>query len=433
VRPRRVALLSPCGWGNLGDAAILDSVIDALRRRAPEAAIVAFTQNPSDTTRRHGIPAHTLLGFSPPLYEVAEEGEGPPLPSGAAASRASSPSPSALRLLARRFPGLRATYLLARDLLAERAHRRKSLALLAGCDAFVVAGGGQLDDSWGGPFGHPYALYRWSSLARRAGAPFLLVSVGTGKLGALSRFFVRGALARAQYLSFRDLGSRSLAAEAADVALASIVPDLAFGVPVPRERLDLRAGTVVGVSPMPYRAPRAWFEADDDAYRGYLAALAKLVQALLGRGHAVALFATGGSDARTIRELVGLVEPALPEGARSRLLIPPVRSVASLLGLLAGLDAVVASRLHGVLLSHVAGRPCLAIPHERKVRVHMAEMDQADACLDIHTFDPFAAADRVERLLEEKEALSARIRREVEKRRTLVERQYDALFGEPTP
>ena len=34
----------------------------------------------------------------------------------------------------------------------------------------VVAGGGQLDEEWGGSWGHPYALMKWAVLARVAGA-----------------------------------------------------------------------------------------------------------------------------------------------------------------------------------------------------------------------------------------------------------------------
>src|SRR5688572_27719818 len=66
-----VALLSPCGWGNLGDAAILESVIHAVRRRLPHAPILGLTLNPPDTAWRHGIPAHSCTGFSYRDYGVS--------------------------------------------------------------------------------------------------------------------------------------------------------------------------------------------------------------------------------------------------------------------------------------------------------------------------------------------------------------------------
>jgi hypothetical protein len=50
-----VALVSPCGYGNLGDAAIQDAVIANIRIRHPDAKILGVTLNPSDTENRHGI------------------------------------------------------------------------------------------------------------------------------------------------------------------------------------------------------------------------------------------------------------------------------------------------------------------------------------------------------------------------------------------
>src|SRR6185295_7608476 len=59
------------------------------------------------------------------------------------------------------------------------------------------AGGGQLDDVWGGFLGHPYVLRRWSRIARQVGASFYVASVGTGTLSAASRLVVKQALAAA--------------------------------------------------------------------------------------------------------------------------------------------------------------------------------------------------------------------------------------------
>ena len=83
-------------------------------------------------------------------------------------------------------------------LLREPAHVGRSLQRLRGATVLVVAGGGQLDDVFGGPFGHPYALWRWARLARAVGSRFAVVSVGTGTLGSLSRLLVLGALRLAE-------------------------------------------------------------------------------------------------------------------------------------------------------------------------------------------------------------------------------------------
>ena len=68
----RFALVSPTGYGNLGDEAIIHSLIYAIRRRIPDAEVVGFTQNPSDTARRHCIAAYTCSGVSIPGYKVTD-------------------------------------------------------------------------------------------------------------------------------------------------------------------------------------------------------------------------------------------------------------------------------------------------------------------------------------------------------------------------
>src|SRR4029453_10345101 len=71
-----VALVSPCGWGNLGDAAIVDALIQGIRRRFPNPEILAYTLNPADSTRRHGVEAHECLGYSLPTYRINFDGAG---------------------------------------------------------------------------------------------------------------------------------------------------------------------------------------------------------------------------------------------------------------------------------------------------------------------------------------------------------------------
>lgn len=431
--PSRVALLNPSGWGNLGDAAIIDSLIAGVRRRRPGVEILGFTLNPEDTKARHAIPAHTLAGFSLRYYAVQQDQATGGNPAVDSAVSVPPPFPSIsgrLRRLASHLPGLRLLYRLLLSARAEFGHLRRSKALLQGVDTFVVAGGGQLDDHWGGPFGHPYVLQRWARLARRGGARFLVLSVGTGSLvGPLSRFFVRRALSGADYVSFRDEGSRRLAEGAGDVAGAPIVPDLAFAVPHPTSTTGVpRAGRVIGISPMAFLAPHR-SEEDRRTFRRYLELLASLVRLVLEDGHTVALFATEGMDERTILQLVDVLEPSLAATVRQRLLRPPITGLDSLFRLLDGLEVVVASRLHGVLLSHVAGLPCVAIPHERKVTAHMRDMGQERFCLEFASFDPQAGMGVLTDMLRSREAVAREVRDEVARRCLLVEQQYDRLFG----
>jgi len=412
-----VALLSPCGFGNLGDAAILDSAIAAVRRRLPNARPVAFTMNPDDTRARHGIEAHPILGFSRPFYPVNEVG---------GARRRVGPRASAWLA---RVPPLRKLRTLAATVAAERAHEAACAVALAGCRLVIVAGGGQLDELWGGPWAHPFALWRWSAIARRVGARFVALSVGTGKLASpLGRRFARRALAGAAVVSFRDAGSRRLAEEAGVVAAgtAALAPDLAYAVPRPTSApAARRARPLVAVSPIAHHDPRAWPDEDARAYTAHVQMFAELARRLLADGADVAFFTTNRSDGDTVAD----VRAALGPADAARVVVADTSGVERLLSFLETADAVVACRLHGVLLSHVAARPVVALAYERKVEALMADMGEDAACLPLASTDGPRLHAVVAGVLGARPGPNAAIRARVDERATRVERQYDELLG----
>src|SRR5215472_9025546 len=61
----KIGLLDHVGGGNLGDDATLDAVAGNLKRRWPNAEIVAFSMNPDDTETRHGIRSHPIRRSKP--------------------------------------------------------------------------------------------------------------------------------------------------------------------------------------------------------------------------------------------------------------------------------------------------------------------------------------------------------------------------------
>src|SRR6516225_6955010 len=56
-----IGVLDHMGYGNLGDAAVQESVIANIRKRLPNAQLVGFSLVPDDTLRRHGIPSYPIL------------------------------------------------------------------------------------------------------------------------------------------------------------------------------------------------------------------------------------------------------------------------------------------------------------------------------------------------------------------------------------
>ncbi|TMQ10936.1 MAG: polysaccharide pyruvyl transferase family protein, partial [Deltaproteobacteria bacterium] len=378
----RVAFVSPSGLGNLGDAAILDSLLAGIRRRRPGAEIVGFTLNPADTRARHGVEAHTCGAFALPHYGVRRTSRGP----AGEAGPGEEPSPR-LRRLRRAvgaLPGARQGRRAVMMAVAELRHRREVAARLAGFDHVVVAGGGQLDEFWGGPLGHPYTLYRFSRAARRAGARFDVLSVGTGTLATpLGRRLVRRALAGAAYRSFRDARSRELAQVAGALAGDPIVPDLAYALPVAPIVPPPGGRRRIGVAPMCYADPRVWPKPDAARYAHHLETMAAIAARAVRDGHEVAMFGTDRPDGAPVAECHAIAAHQLTGDERARLRVVAVDEVAPLMGLLATFDAVVAARFHGVLLAHVVGCPVLAVSHERKVATLMSELGHDAYCAPI--------------------------------------------------
>jgi polysaccharide pyruvyl transferase WcaK-like protein len=413
----RIGLVSPCGWGNLGDAAIVESAIRHIRARVPGVSLVAFTLNPGDTARRHGIPAYAL-------DRQAEDGggaAGPAAPGGSSPAKTRPPLPRPVR----------GAWRLLRGATAELRHVVRAYRAVRGLRVLVVCGGGQLDELWGGPYQHPYALWKWTLLARLRGARVVFLSVGYGSLTTVvGRWFARSALGLASYRSCRDQRTHGLVDRLGVRRAHPVVPDLAYGYPVrpPPSTAAANGRLTVGVSPMAFRDPRAWPQKNAEAYAAYVRAVAALVTWLLGRGHRVTFFATARADRRTIADVRVAVEalggaPRPDEGPLHE------ETVEDCLECLRGVDCVVVSRLHSVVLSHLAGKPVLALSYDWKVDQLMMDAGQADLCLGIGAATPDALTAAFERLEADRHGIAARIASRVEEWRAAVQRQFDEVFA----
>ena len=395
---KKFGLLTPyTGW-NLGDGAIQEALIWNLRKSFPDCELCGFTLYPENTEKVHGIKCFSLTGFAVQNYSPI--GWEPIVLNESTIGFAERRQKLKIILkkislvsnLAKRTFGLRHAIRKALgNVRRECAHLLASIRIVRRLDAVIVAGGGQLDDYWGGPWGHPYTLLRWAVLSKLFQKKLLFVSVGTAPIDStLSRVFVKLALYFANYRSYRDETSKDLLKTISFTRNDTVFPDLAFGYPVSekdRGGLSHKPTMVVGVSPIAYLSKHAWPRENISIYERYLGELVSFIEKLSSKQYQVILFSTDMPDRKAIRDIVEILKRRRQDNLSRRLRILRIVTVSDLTRQLMPMDFVVASRLHGVLLSNVMIKPALAISYERKVNTHMDEMGQSDFCLDIHDFD----------------------------------------------
>lgn len=449
----KAILITPYGGTNLGDAAIQEAVIQALKAKVPGVEIGMASLAPEKTEKLHHIPSFPITSL-----EVQYYSEGI-LSRGADAVRESTPAahkpresttaldPSeslisrlknVIRAMPRVFNALRFIYKSAHRLVTlpglirrEITHFREARNFVAGADLFIVSGGGQLDDYWGGPWGHPYSLVKWSLLARRIKARFVILSVGVCAIesrSSMRRFAY--ALRHANYRSYRDQTSKLLLENLSFTRNDPVFPDLAFSFPHQRAVKSPAAPTepiTVGVSPIAYLREN-WPKKDNSAYLRYMAEMEIFCLELLKRGHPVVLFSSDSPDRHPIRELQESLasNPQVDADALLSTVLP--QTVDELFETLSEVQVVVASRLHGILLSHLVQKPVLAISYDRKVDTHMVDVDQTKYRLDIETVTAAELMTGFETIADERMAIEADLSAAQRKLWALLDTQYDAVL-----
>jgi polysaccharide pyruvyl transferase WcaK-like protein len=426
---RRIALISPCA-GNLGNAAILSSIIVNVRSRVPGVEIVAATLNPEDTKCRHQIAVFPITGTSHGVYQLALAAKYWAQP-GTAPRRAS--------YIKGKLKGIRWLRELVRTAVTirlELAHILQAGRLVRTLDRVIVAGGGALDDFWGGPWGHPWTLFKFAVLSRLFRVPFIFVSVGFCSLDhRLSRWFAGCALRLAEYRSFRDSRSRAEVQAMFPRISSTVSPDLAYGYRFPElhpARKDLRrAGPVhLAVSPIAFCDPRAWPVKNQERYSRYIEQLARFVGMAVSDGHRLTLFATENPDTATIDDLLKILSARSLDTTKIEVIPgPPSQTTEVLLQRICDADVVIASRLHGVILSHLIGIPVAALSYDHKVDVHMDEIGQSRYCMSIDEFTAETLAERFAMLVDARAEESRRVDTMIKLYKEQAGAQFDLLFG----
>ncbi len=413
------------GGGNLGDDTTQTAVISNIRLRWPDATIIGLSMNPDDTQSRHGIPAFPIrrrTWINPDRDPDAGPCRGD--------KAAESPSVRAVAKLldAIAFAALRKP----RAAFSELLFLAKSFSHVRTIDILVISGGGQLLDSWGGPWEYPFTIFKWVLLAKLARVKCYFVNVGAGPLRhRFSRALIRHALSLADYVSFRDHRSRSLAEEIGYRGEAQVFPDCVYGLDLSAIRTD-RSGTtdvpVVGMSPMAYCDPRRYWIKDQDAYEAFVR---KLVEfgSRLANDHRLTLFSTDiWFDAQTLEKLDLAIKAEMDGEHGQPIVRENVTSLEALLLLMSRMDYVITCRFHGVVFAHLMNTPVIALSHHSKVTTLMADLGLSEYCLDIDTFDQEQLAAAFARMVADRTGIRDRMAAMANVYKSGLKRQFDQLF-----
>jgi polysaccharide pyruvyl transferase WcaK-like protein len=412
----KIGLLQHVGGGNLGDDATLAAVAANIRRRWPNVEIVAFSMNPHDTEKRHGIMSHPIrrkgwsIGYKPAGTEATLT--------------------ETVKALTRKYGAifylLKAANALVRlpsEVLRELSFLASSRRNIKSVDLLIISGGGGLTEK-DGPWGFPYTIFKWVVLARSAGVRCMFLNLGAGPLTQpLSKFFVTRALLAADYVSFRDNKSRALVYGIGFRRKSRVFPDSVYGLEVATTK------TQIGFAPMPYpdRGPRGYrAEKDQIFYDEFIRKLAMFASWLVGQSYALTIFGTDiGVDPRAIEDLQMALRSNHGITASQYSVNQPADD---LLATMSGVDYVVTCRFHGVVFAHLLNKPVLAIAHHQKVVDLMTDLELSSYCVDIRDFDLKLLTERFASMVINADEIKSRMAASLTRNKQRLTSQFDELF-----
>lgn len=431
---KKIGIWGFFGYGNLGDAAIQESIIQAIKKRLPQATIYGFSLNPIDTRQRHHIDAFPIyrkhirsVSSAKQTKSWLEKEKAPSL------YRRMRNWLKTINLVYPLLKGLRKILLGLMPIWEEIRFLVNSFWILRDLNVLVISGGGALDEYWGGPWRHPFALFKWAALAKIARVKLYVLSVGASSLKSpVTQFFVKCVLALADFRSFRDENSKRLVENIGFTGESHVFPDLAYNLEIDKSHrpfIKSNESRIVGINPIAYFDPRSWPEKDDIVYRNYVSKMSSFIYWLVQEQYRTLFFATDiFMDRLVVTDIKECLENMAATKLNGQIIDPSILTVSDLLVQISSTDLIVASRLHAILLSHVMHKPVLAISYDKKVKTLMENMGQLEYCQDIKRFEVDSLIDVFKSLESNKKILERQIVQRMVSYRDALQDQFDRTF-----
>lgn len=409
AKRKRIALYGLFGQNNIGNECTLQAILHNLRRFFPDADLICICTDPSDTSQRHKIRAFPI------------------------SNRYSKGYPAESRR--RRNRGIALLQRVFVRTPREIWNWVQGFRALKQFDMLIVPGTGLLTDYTSSPFGIPYRILKWATLARLRGCKLLFVSVGAGPMyHPWTKWILRRALSMAHYRSYRDQYSKEFLESIGFNAQGdSLYPDLAFSLPsdlFSAHHPRVSRKQVIGLGVKDYSGKLGLQGREGDLKnQTFFRKLTELVAWLLGNGYGVRLL-VGDTlyDEHVRRDLIEAVRSSDSKLDVSQLISAPVCSLDELLEELNRCDVVISARFHNILLAFMLGKPAVSLSYHDKFAALMSSVGLASYCHDIDTLDVNDVAAQVRELACEAKPLEAQIRMQVERNREALNEQYDRIF-----
>lgn len=404
----KVAFFGIFGFNNIGNECTLQSILQGARLYLPGSEIYAVSFNPTDTLRRHGVPA----------VPVTKQTFGRPA------------KPGLLGLLSKPFRILR-------RIKNEFVDWAAAVKALRGTDLVVMTGTGMLTDYATSALGFPYHVFRWTAAARLAGCKVRFVGVGVGPIyEKLSRWFITKALALADYRSFRDQNSKDRIRKNGFISDEDpVVPDLVFGLD--KESLGKRPegdGNVhqVGLGVMDHRDVHMWSDDEHQAqYAMYLQKMCEFIQWLVRNKYSVRILQGDSKhDANTRADLKARLAQRGVQYHECGIIDEGSDTVEELIAQIAQVDIVVSPRFHNLLLGLMMGIPAISISYDPKNDCLLDGVGLGDYHQALTELDVDKLTNQFTRLSRQLEQVKPLIAAKAVEYRALLEDQYKLIFGE---
>ena len=435
---RKIGVFSHGGTKNLGDEALLAAVVQNVRLRVAGAEVIGFTINPEDTRARHGIPCFPIrrTGKVTPSQSTVSASVSSEISSGEAPENPGTVDK--IKSAIKAIPGLRSLILRLRNLgqgfltaLHEPKFLLDSYKRLKGVELLLVAGSQQLNDGYGGAWGFPFTLYKWTLLSKLTKTKVAILSVGAGPITSpLSKYFFKRVLNMVSYRSYRDAISSRLMESLGIKGSHPVFPDLvySFQLPAPKPASKNTERVVVGTNPVPFFDGRYWPTPDPARYKEYVGKFATFAEWLDKSGHSVLFFPTQArADVLTIND----IRHAMNGSGHSPNLLASqhIETIEDLISEISRADLIVANRYHGILISLMMNKPVLGVAYHEKSRALLAQVGQGDYVLNIADFRPEDLIASFAKLEANAPVIKKQIAEHMAPLRQALAQQYDTVFG----